>query len=233
MSNKTKLILKALPKQKKALKKGLINAVLYGPKIKNIHFCLPQKDFTQVFKSAGETQVIEIQFDGGQKQDALIHNFQLHPLTNKVIHVDFYAFKKGEEIVVKVPIEFKGVSPAVKDLGGVFVVSIREIEIKCQADKVPSKIAVDISRLTKIHDEIAIKDITFPPGVKVMQKPETVVASIVPPRVEIEEAQKPTPETETTTASVEEKEITNESLKTQTEGGKITQKTPTAKKVPK
>lgn len=175
--------IKALPKQTKALKKGLINAVLYGPETKSVAFCLDESEFTRVFKTAGETQVVKIQLNGTQ-HDALIHDLQYHPLTNKVIHIDFYAFVKGKEVSVKVPVEFIGISPAVKDHGGIFIVSAREVEVKCYADKIPQKFTVNISKLVNIHDEVSIKDLDFPDGVLASQTPETVIASIVPPRKE-------------------------------------------------
>lgn len=185
MLESNQIIVKALPKQKKALKKGLINAVLYGPKIKSVDFCLNESEFSRIFKKARETQIIEIQLNG-LRQEALIHDLQYHPLTGKVIHIDFYAFEKGKEVFVKVPVEFIGVSPAVKDHGGIFIASAREIEVKCLADKIPHKLTVDISRLVNIHDEISIKDLNFPEGVLPAQLPNSVIASIVPPRKEEE-----------------------------------------------
>ncbi len=183
MPKSNKITIKAIPKQKKALKKGLINAILYGSQVKNIAFCLKASDFSRVFQEAGETQVIEIQFED-TKKEALIHDLQYHPLTGMPIHVDFYAFKRGKEINVKVPVEFVGIAPAVKNLGGIFIINTREVEVRCQADIIPKKLTADISTLTKINDEIKIKDITFPKGVTPVQNIETVIASIVPPRQE-------------------------------------------------
>jgi large subunit ribosomal protein L25 len=181
------LSLKAFPKTKKGRVVGFLPAILYGPNVKNRAFFIKESDFLPVFKKAGETQVVKVSFDDGQTYDTLIHDYQIHPLHNKIIHVDFYAFKKGKEIVVKVPIEFVGESPAVKELGGIFVISAREIEVQCQATNIPAKLTVDISKLKKIHDEISIKDIVFPEGVAPKQKLETIIASVVPPRREEQE----------------------------------------------
>lgn len=227
----SRLFIKAQPKEKNALKKGLINAILYGPKVKNIAFALKEKEFMNIFKKAGETQVIEIQFDNDKTQEVLIHDFQVHPINGNIIHVDFFAFEKGKEIKVKVPLEFIGVAPAVKELGGVFIVNARDIEVKCQAGKIPKKLVVEISNLKKIHDEIVINDIKFPKGVAPVQPLQTVIASVVAPRQEEVEIK---PEAAITTEATDSAQAstvaTPGQFQSQAQSGQTSTSQPTTKK---
>src|SRR3989344_4447343 len=109
-----------LGKKTKALKnQGQIPAVVYGPGEKNISLAVEEKEFKKVLKTAGESSLVELLVDG-VKKPVLIHEIQKDPVSDKIIHIDFYQADLKEEVEVAIPLVFEGEAPAEKDLGGTF-----------------------------------------------------------------------------------------------------------------
>ena len=168
--------------------KGLIPAIFYGKKQKSTPVVVKIADFTKVWKKAGESSVISLKIDGSSF-DCLIYDVDVDPLKSTPRHADFYVFEKGQKLKVKVPIEFTGVAPAVKDLGGVLVKVLRELEIEAAPKDLPNKIEVDISTLIDFKSEVLGKQIKMPNGVILITGAEEVVASVYEPKEEkVEEA---------------------------------------------
>jgi large subunit ribosomal protein L25 len=110
--------------------------------------------------------------------EVLIQDIDLDPVTDNVRHADFYVIEKGKKVTVHIPLEFAGVSPAVKDLGGILVKVLHELEIEAMPKDLPHNLSVDISKLATFEDRILAKDVTLPAGVTLLTKPEEVVASV-------------------------------------------------------
>lgn len=171
----------------KLRKEGSMPAVLYGKKTQSTSITLVQKDFIKVWKTAGESGVVTLKGPKGST-DVLIHDVAIDPVTDVPQHVDFYVFEKGKKIEVSVPLEFVGVSPAVKDLGGALVKTLHELKISAPAEHLPHNIQVDISSLETFDSQILAGDIKLPTGVTLEENPEEVVASAAAPHEEVEEA---------------------------------------------
>jgi len=167
-------------------KKGVLPAVFYGKKEVSTPVAINAKDFDRVWKEAGESTVITLE-GVGESKEALIHDVSLHPVTGRPEHADFYVFEKGQKITVNVPLEFIGESPAVKDLGGILVKVMHEVEIEAMPKDLPHDLKVDISKLAGMDSTIEAKDLTLPEGVTVLAEPEEVIASIAEPKEEEEE----------------------------------------------
>jgi large subunit ribosomal protein L25 len=169
-------------------KSGFLPAVVYGKKTPSTPITISQKDFMKVWKEAGESGVVNLKGAAGNF-DVLIHEISWNAGTEKPDHVDFYAFEKGKKIEVDVPLEFVGVSPAVKDLGGNLMKVLRELKISADPQHIPHSISVDISSLATFDDQITAGDIVLPTGVELVEKPEEVVAVAEEPKAEeVEEA---------------------------------------------
>lgn len=157
---------------------GLVPAVFYGPKVKTTPITLSAKDFEKLWKKAGESSVIILKEKDGEEHEALIHEVDRHPVTEEVRHADFYVIEKGKKVEVTVPLIFDGVSPAVKDKGGILVKVMREIDVEATPKDLPHEIKVDISRLVELEDTIHVKDLTVPAGVEFKTGAEEVVALV-------------------------------------------------------
>lgn len=164
-------------------KSGKLPAVFYGRTQTAAPITLSSKEFEKVWKKAGENTVVSLQ-GGGDEVQALIHEVDKHPVTGAVRHADFYVFEKGQKLKIKVPIEFTGVAPAVKDLGGVLVKVMHDLEIEAEPKDLPRAITVDISPLATFESVITAKEVALPAGVSLVVSPDEVVASVYEPKEE-------------------------------------------------
>lgn len=192
-------------KTKKLRQKNILPAVLYGPKLKNISLEVNLKEFEKIYKEAGET-LISLDVEGEKQYQVLIHQIQYHPLTGKPIHVDFYQPLLTEEVEAKVPLVFEKEAPAVKNLGGTLVTNISEVEVKALPQNLPKEIRVDVSGLRTFEDNILIKDLKVPQGVKILKDPTEIVVLVLPPEKIEEELEKPIEEKVEEVEKIEKKE---------------------------
>lgn len=167
-------------------RKGLLPAVVYGRSEESTPISVDRKVFEKLFREAGESTVITLKGLGSAKE-ALIHEVAFHPVSGQALHADFYAIEKGQTVTVSVPLEFEGVSSAVKDLGGVLVKVMHELEIECQPKDLPQHIVVDISKLKTLDDQIMVKDLKLPLSAKITVEADEVVALVTGAQEETEE----------------------------------------------
>jgi large subunit ribosomal protein L25 len=167
-------------------KAGKMPAVFYGKKEASTPIMLSYAVFEKTLKDAGESTILHLTGDDVDV-DVLIHDVDLDPVTDKPRHADFYAIEKGKKLEIEVPIEFIGVAPAVKDLGGILVKVMHEVEISALPKDLPQKLEVDISSLIAFDSIITAKDIKLPEGVELKVKLEDVVASVYEPKEEVAE----------------------------------------------
>lgn len=187
-------IRKDIGKNLKALReKGLIPAIVYGQGQDNIAIQLDYQKFKKVFEQAGESTILKlkIQMPNAKEEikNVLIHDIAKDPVSDEFIHVDFYQVRMDKVITTEVPLVFDGEAPAVKNLEGVLIKNIIEVEVEALPKDLPHEIKVDISVLETFDDHIKINDLKLPQGVKVKIDSEEVIASVKPPRTEEELAE--------------------------------------------
>ena len=159
--------------------------------MENVSIDLDEKEFQKVLRIAGESSLVELDIEGDkEKRPVLIHEIQKDPVSDKIIHVDFFQASLKEEVEVEVPLVIEGVSLAVKDLGGTLVKNISELKIKALPQNLPHEIRVSIALLSTFEDHILVKDLTLPADVKVSARPDEIVVSVVPPEKVEEELAK-------------------------------------------
>lgn len=169
---------------------GNMPAIFYGPKEESTAISIKAGDFKKVWKEAGESSIIILKNEG-EEHEALIHDVDVHPVTGVPRHADFYVIEKGKKLQLNVPLEFVGVSPAVKDLGAILVKVLHEVEIEAMPKDLPHELTVDISTLVDASSQILTNQIPLPAGVTLLTGPEEVVAAIEIPKEEVEEVAAP------------------------------------------
>jgi large subunit ribosomal protein L25 len=179
---------KASQKPDAIRKTGKIPAVFYGPKEASTSVLISTKDFKKVWKQAGESSVIILADEKGNEHESLIHDVDVHPISGEPRHADFYVIEKGKKVTVSVPLEFIGVSPAVKDKGAILVKVRREIEIEAAPRDLPHDIKVDISSLVEFKDAILANQLNLGKGVELKTNGDEVVVSVTEAKEEVEEA---------------------------------------------
>lgn len=162
---------------------GLFPAVMYGHGVKNTPLELKFSQFVKVWKKAGESTLVELDVEG-EKKNVLISDVQFDPLTDEPRHADFHAVRMDEKIRAKIPIQFIGESPAVKNLGAVLVKVMYEAEVEALPADLPQDLTVDISGLNNLEDRIFIKDISIGTSVKTTASPDDVVVLVTEPKKE-------------------------------------------------
>lgn len=175
----------------KALRdKGVLPAVIYGRSEESTPIAVDAKTFGKLYKAAGESSVITLKGLGADKQ-VLIHDVEFDAVSGAPIHADFYAIQKGQKVTVSVPFEFDGVSPAVKDLGGILTKVMHELELTCEPADLPHAIHVDISKLVALDSQIKVSDLAIPKSAELSVDADEVVAMISVAQDEPEEPAAP------------------------------------------
>lgn len=205
-------------------KKGIIPGIVYGHRAAPQIIELNRLNFEKIYQETGSSNLVDLVIDSKKPVKVLVQDVQLHPLTNDYTHVDFHQVRMTEKITTNVELEFIGESPAVKELGGVLVKSLSEIEIECLPGDLISEIKVDISKLKTFDDIIYVKELPVPANIKVLNDPGEAVTLVSEPRKE--EEIKPATEEEETEEPAEEGEEAATEEKTEDQGGKQTEQKP-------
>ncbi|MCB4798077.1 50S ribosomal protein L25/general stress protein Ctc [Neotamlana laminarinivorans] len=150
-------------KATKALRNaGQVPCVLYGGD-KPVHFSAAELAFSKlVYTPNAHTVVIEL--DNGTTLNAVLQDIQFHPVTDRILHVDFYQLFDDKEIALDIPVQLVGNSRGVKN-GGVLRRNLRKLRIKALPANLPDFIEIDITPL-KIGDKVYVgslpaEDYTF------------------------------------------------------------------------
>jgi large subunit ribosomal protein L25 len=179
---------------------GKLPAVLYGHETKNLNLSVDLIEFEKTFKQTGTSTIVDLKIDESNPVKILVHEPQRHPVTDQILHVDFYKVNMKEEIRTEIPLEFIGIAPAVANLEGNLITNKDAVEVECLPDKLVQHIEVDISSLKTFENIIKVSDLIVPEGIKVLNDSEETIAQVTPPRSEEELA-----EMEEGTAADEEK----------------------------
>jgi len=181
---------------------GVVPAVMYGKKTESTPISVALNDFQRVWHEVGESSVISLVKDG-ETYDVLIHDVEVHPVTELPLHIDFYTLEKGQKVEVSIPLSYVGESPAVKNLGGLLIKVMHELEVEAEAAQLPNEIEVDISTLVDFDSRITVGDLKLPTGVIAkVDKDEVIV--IAEEAKEMEEEDTPT-EVDISSIEVEKK----------------------------
>ncbi|MEK7076155.1 MAG: 50S ribosomal protein L25 [Patescibacteria group bacterium] len=166
-------------------KSGYMPAVLYGKNQESIPLQVLIKDFKKAFELAGESTLVFVNVDG-QSYPTIIHDMARDAVSDNILHADFYKVRLDEKIKAKVAVVFQGESPAVRDLGGIFVRNINELEIEAFPQDLPHEIVVDMSLLNNVGDQILVKNLKLGDKLKVMAEAEEIIATVQEPMSEAE-----------------------------------------------
>ena len=138
---------------KRLRKDGYLPAVLYGKGQETLPLQVLTQDFSKIYKLAGESTLVYINI-GDQSYPTIIHDITRDALSDELLHADFYKVRLDEKIKAMIPVVFENESSAVKDLGGIFVRNVNEMEVEGLPQELPHEIKIDISELKNFGDQI-------------------------------------------------------------------------------
>ncbi|MBI5613313.1 50S ribosomal protein L25 [Candidatus Gottesmanbacteria bacterium] len=164
-------------KVKNLRKEGNLPASLYGKHIKSQSLAVSEELFTEVYDKAGETGLIELKV-GSEVKPVLVHTVQIDPVSDAILHVEFYQVNLKEKVKAKVPVVQTGVSPAMTEKLGVLLTLLDEIEVEALPTDLPEKIEVDVSTLARVDQEIRVSDLKVPSEVTILSDGEQGVVKV-------------------------------------------------------
>src|SRR5438105_5469440 len=175
---------------KKLRASGRIPAVIYGRQAQPQNLEVTAREMEDlIHHSVSENLLVDlaVKDDSRPKRLALVQEVQHHPLSGKVLHVDFHEVAEDEKVTIMVPVDTIGEAVGVKTEGGVLEHVLFKIKARGLPKDLPEQIMVDVSHL-KIGQAIHIGEITAPPGVELLGDKAIPVIAVAAPRTEEEEA---------------------------------------------
>lgn len=174
---------------KRLRREGIVPGVVYGKGEGSTNVQVDAKTFEALYRAAGKTSVVKFRLPGASRATSgFIKSVQRHPLSGSALHVDYYLVNLNVEMEVDVPLVFTGEAPAVEETGGTLLHNLSAIHVKALPTDIPHEVTVDVSVLKSLDVAIHVKDLSLNRDlVQVMTDGETLVATVVPPRIEVEE----------------------------------------------
>ncbi len=175
---------------KKLRTSGRVPATIYGRQAKPQNLEVSAEEITDLLHhSVSENLLVDlsVENDARAKRLALVQEIQHHPLSGKVLHVDFHEVAENEKVTVHVPVETVGEAAGVKNGGGTLEHVLHKLKVRCLPKDLPEQITVDVSAL-EIGKAVHIGEIKAPEGVEILGDKHISVVAVAAPRAEEEVA---------------------------------------------
>ena len=163
-----KAVVKAFRKQ------GVVPCNLYGLGMENILFTVDEKELKGLTETP-KSYIVDLVLDNGKKFNAVLHEIQFHPVSDRCLHVDFLAVNEEKPIAIKVPVIISGHSVGVQQ-GGKFTQNSRFIRISALMANLPDDVTVDISSLG-LDKKIKAGDLKFD-NITVLSDKDTIICGV-------------------------------------------------------
>src|SRR6202522_831367 len=140
---------------------GMVPAVLYGGKKQPISLTVNAKQVARILRSeTGHNTIFTVSVAQGGDEKAMVKDWQVDPVSGRLLHVDLFRIDANVRMRVKVPVHTFGEPTGVKVQGGVFEVVAREVEIECLPGDIPEDFRIDVTELT-IGKQLRAADLPF------------------------------------------------------------------------
>jgi large subunit ribosomal protein L25 len=166
-------------------REGQIPGVVYGGGDDPISFQVGSRELRQALAHAGA--VLDLSIDGAGPTPVVVKELTRHPANGETVHVDFLRVRLDQAIQATVVLDLAGVddAPGVKE-GGVLEHVTRELTVEALPTAIPDSIQHDVSDM-QIGDTLTLEAVAAPSGVTLLDDPETVIATLTPPRLQTED----------------------------------------------
>ncbi len=134
---------------------GRVPCVLYGGD-EPLHFSADEREFKKLVYTP-ETHTVVIELEDGSKHEAIMQDIQFHPVTDRILHVDFFRLFPDKEVSVSVPVKTEGVAPGIIK-GGTLSIIVKKLKVRAIPANLPDAVVVDISKLD-IGDKVYVSEL--------------------------------------------------------------------------
>lgn len=181
----TELVLNVEPRRigkhfsRTARKANKVPTVIYGPKFKNQSIFVEENTIKKYLSARFESAIFSLKSKESGLNDlkVLIKNIQMHPVTDRPVHLDLYALDMASKVKVKVVLEYTGTAAGVKEEGGIFQVIMHDMEIECLPANIPATIKVDVTEI-RLNNSLHVSDLQLPDGVRAVTPGERTLATV-------------------------------------------------------
>jgi large subunit ribosomal protein L25 len=173
---------------------GEVPGVVYGGGEDPVAFQVGERTLRHALQDAGA--VLQLEVDGGSSGPVVVKDLVRHPVTGLTMHLDLLRVRMDQKIQSTTFLELTGAdeAPGARE-GGVLEHVVRELNIEALPGNLPDSITHDVSEM-QIGDTVTLGQLSAPSGVELLDDPETVVATLTPPRLQAEEEDEIEAETE-------------------------------------
>jgi large subunit ribosomal protein L25 len=190
---------------RRARQRGLVPGVLYGGQGSSVALTVDPQALSAALDPRLQYNtllLLSVRRDDGEvhaAESCMIADYQIDPIRDELVHVDFVRIDPDEEVVRLVPVQFTGRAAGTVE-GGVLRTYVREVKVRAKPSDVPAALVVDVTAL-QTNDSLQVRDVTIDSG-RLLEKPERMLAFVARPKVEEEVA--PTEEEEAAAGEGEE-----------------------------
>jgi len=170
---------------------GMVHAILYGGKKESLSLSVNAKSVARILRSeTGHNTIFTVQVAQGAAEKAMVKDWQVDPVSGKLLHVDLFRIAMDVRMRVRVPVHTFGEPQGVKMQGGVFEMVTREVEVECLPSDIPEEFKIDVSEML-IGKQLRAGDLPFDrEKIKLLTDPVRVLAHVVI----LKKEEEPTPE---------------------------------------
>lgn len=171
-------------------RQGLVPGVVYGHHFDPVAVQVPARVLLPVLNRAGFTHLVDLRLpEWTRPEKALVREVQRDPITNEVLHVDFFRVSLTERIRAEVPITFVGEFPLRDSGSAVLLHGVDSIEVECLPADLPEAVEVNLAELQEIGQAVYVRDLKLSDKVEVLTNPDELVVRVEPAEVPEEAAE--------------------------------------------
>jgi large subunit ribosomal protein L25 len=167
---------------------GRLPAVVFGHGLDSENVSLDAHEFDLLRRKAGQNALIDLSVHGKKARPVLVHGVQVNPVTRRPVHVDLFLVRMTQELTVDVPLVATGVSSAVENENGTLLHPTEHVRVKALPDHLPQSIEYSVESLVDFDAVIKVSDLAIPSDVTLLTDPEEVIAKVLAPRLQADEA---------------------------------------------
>jgi large subunit ribosomal protein L25 len=158
---------------------GNVPSVVYGKDKQPITVAVNSIELLKTVRDEGKNAIISLDIDGKDTVDVMLHDYQVDPIKDELIHADFYIVNMSVEMDVEVPVRLEGEAAGSKE-GGVVQQPLYDLAVRAKPADIPEEIVIDISELT-IGDSVMVSDLKESRNYEITEDENTTIVSVTPP----------------------------------------------------
>ncbi|MCP3029695.1 50S ribosomal protein L25/general stress protein Ctc [Halobacillus sp. A5] len=158
---------------------GNVPGVVYGKDKEPVNVAVNSIELLKTVRDEGKNAIISLDINGSSTVNVMLHEYQVDPLKDELIHADFYIVNMSEEMDVEVPVRLEGEAAGAKE-GGVVQQPLYDLAIRAKPGDIPEEILVDVSELN-IGDAVMVGDLKESRKYEITEDDNTTIVSVTPP----------------------------------------------------